>query len=49
MSLAHVGASAVVHLASLLAVGAADTVMAVWDGRVRAGARTPGVRTVPAG
>lgn len=42
------GADAV-HLASVLAVGAAETVMAVWDGRLRGGAQALGVRTVPAG
>jgi uncharacterized protein len=41
------GADAV-HLASLLAVGATETVFAVWDQRVRAGARTAGVRLAPA-
>jgi predicted nucleic acid-binding protein len=41
------GADAV-HLASLLAVGAAETVFAVWDQRLRAGARTAGVRLAPA-
>ena len=41
------GADAV-HLASLLAVGGAETVFAVWDQRLRAGARTAGVRLAPA-
>ncbi len=37
------GADAV-HLASLLAVGAAETLFAVWDHRLRAGAQTAGVQ-----
>ena len=41
------GADAV-HLASLLAVGGAETLFAVWDQRLRAGARTAGVRLAPA-
>ena len=41
------GADAV-HLASLFAVGGAETVFAVWDQRLRAGARTAGVRLAPA-
>lgn len=41
------GADAV-HLASVLAVGAADTVFAVWDERLRSGAETTGVRVAPA-
>ncbi|SDX94904.1 hypothetical protein SAMN05661080_01814 [Modestobacter sp. DSM 44400] len=41
------GADAV-HLASLLAVGAADTLFAVWDQRLRAGARSVGVQLAPA-
>lgn len=40
------GADAV-HLASLLAVGADDTLFAVWDQRLRAGAQSAGVRLVP--
>ena len=40
------GADAV-HLASLLAVGAADTLFAVWDGRLRSGAQAAGVRLAP--
>ncbi len=40
------GADAV-HLASLLAVGAADTLFAVWDQRLRAGAQTVGVQLAP--
>ncbi len=42
------GADAV-HLASLLAIGAAETVFAVWDHRLRAGAHAAGVRLAPAG
>ena len=42
------GADAV-HLASLLAVGAADTLFAVWDQRLRAGARSAGVHLAPMG
>jgi len=42
------GADAV-HMASLLAVGAADTILAVWDQRLRAGAQAAGVQLVPAG
>lgn len=41
------GADAV-HLASLLALGAPDTVFAVWDRRLRAGARAAGTRLAPA-
>lgn len=41
------GADAV-HLASLLAVGGADTVFAVWDRRLREGARLAGARLAPA-
>ncbi|WP_308466151.1 type II toxin-antitoxin system VapC family toxin [Rathayibacter soli] len=40
------GADAV-HLASLLAVGAADTLFAVWDRRLRSGAKAAGARVVP--
>ena len=40
------GADAV-HLASLLAVGAADTLFAVWDQRLRAGAQSVGVWVAP--
>lgn len=36
-----------VHLASLLAVGADDTLFAVWDQRLRAGAQSAGVRLAP--
>lgn len=42
------GADAV-HLASLLAVGAAETLFAVWDQRLRAGAQTAGVQLAPVG
>ena len=42
------GADAV-HLASLLAVGAAETVFAVWDQRLRTGAMAVGVRLAPLG
>lgn len=42
------GADAV-HLASLLAVGAMDTLFAVWDQRLRAGARSVGVQVAPLG
>ena len=41
------GADAV-HMASLLAVGAADTILAVWDQRLRAGAQAAGVQLAPA-
>jgi uncharacterized protein len=41
------GADAV-HLASLLAVSRTDTVFAVWDERLRAGAQAAGVRLAPA-
>lgn len=40
------GADAV-HLASLLAVGAASTVFAVWDQRLRGGALAAGVQVAP--
>lgn len=40
------GADAV-HLASLLAVGADDTLFAVWDERLRAGAQSAGVQLAP--
>jgi predicted nucleic acid-binding protein len=36
-----------VHLASLLAVGAAKTLFAVWDQRLRAGAQSAGVQLAP--
>ncbi len=39
------GADAV-HLASVLAIGAADTLFAVWDQRLRSGAELAGVRVV---
>lgn len=40
------GADAV-HLASLLAIGAPETIFAVWDQRLRVGAQAAGVRLVP--
>lgn len=40
------GADAV-HLASLLAVGPAETLFAVWDHRLRAGAQTADVQLAP--
>lgn len=40
------GADAV-HLASLLAVGVAETLFAVWDQRLRAGAHAVGVQLAP--
>lgn len=40
------GADAV-HLASLLAVGATDIIFAVWDQRLRVGARGAGVQLAP--
>jgi uncharacterized protein len=40
------GADAV-HLASVLALGDADTLFAVWDERLRTGAQRAGVRTAP--
>lgn len=42
------GADAV-HLASLLAVGAAETLLAAWDHRLRAGAAAVGVQLAPIG
>ena len=36
-----------VHLASLLAVGAAETLFAVWDQKLRTGAEAAGVRLAP--
>jgi uncharacterized protein len=42
------GADAV-HLASALAVGVPDTLFAVWDRRLRAGAQAAGVQVVPLG
>lgn len=36
-----------VQLASLLAVGAAETFFAVWDQRLRTGAEAAGVRLAP--
>ena len=41
------GADAV-HLASLLAVGGVETLFAVWDERLRAGATAAGAQLVPA-
>ncbi len=41
------GADAV-HLASALAVGDPDLIVAVWDRRLHAGARTAGCRIAPA-
>lgn len=40
------GADAV-HLASLLTIGSADTLFAVWDQRLRTGAQAAGVRLAP--
>ena len=40
--------AAAVHLASALAVGVADTVLAAWDRRLRSGAETAGVALAPA-
>lgn len=40
------GADAV-HLASLLAIGTAATLLAVWDQRLRAGAQASGVQVAP--
>lgn len=40
------GADAV-HLASLLAIGSAQTIFAVWDRRLRVGAEALGVRLAP--
>lgn len=37
-----------VHLASALAIGADDLVLAVWDRRLNAGARSAGLRVAPA-
>jgi predicted nucleic acid-binding protein len=36
-----------VHLASLLAIGGSETLFAVWDQRLRAGADAAGVRVAP--
>jgi len=41
------GGADAVHLASLLAVGAADVLFAVWDQRLRAGAEAEGVVLAP--
>ena len=43
------GGADAVHLASVLAVGADYTVLAVWDRRLSAGARAAGVQVAPAG
>jgi predicted nucleic acid-binding protein len=40
------GADAV-HIASLLAVGAAETLFAAWDQQLRTGAKAAGVRLAP--
>ena len=40
------GADAV-HLASVLAIGAADVIFAVWDQRLHTGARAAGVQVAP--
>jgi predicted nucleic acid-binding protein len=42
------GGADAVHLASLLVLGGAETVFAVWDQRLRDGAHTAGVRLAPA-
>lgn len=41
------GGADAVHLASLLAVGVGETLFAVWDQRLRAGAQAAGVRLAP--
>lgn len=41
------GGADAVHLASGLAVGTADTIFAVWDRRLHAGALETGLRVVP--
>jgi len=41
------GGADAVHVASLLAVGAAETLFAVWDQRLRTGAEAAGVRLAP--
>lgn len=41
------GGADAVHLASLLAVGAGSVLFAVWDQRLRAGARSAGVQLAP--
>lgn len=41
------GADAV-HLASVLAVGSSDTMLAVWDQRLRSGAQAAGIQLAPA-
>jgi uncharacterized protein len=40
--------AAAVHLASALAIGDPDLVVAVWDRRLHAGTRAAGVRAAPA-
>ncbi|CAN5281736.1 hypothetical protein BH20ACT5_BH20ACT5_10460 [soil metagenome] len=37
------------HLASVLAVGTVECVLAVWDQRLSAGAKAVGVRVAPVG
>jgi hypothetical protein len=41
------GGSDAVHLASLLAIGTADSLFAVWDRRLRVAAREAGVHVAP--
>lgn len=41
------GGADAVHLASLLAVGAGETLFAVWDQRLRTGAQSAGVQMAP--
>lgn len=41
------GADAV-HLASVLAIGSGDTLLAVWDNRLRSGAEAAGIQVMPA-
>lgn len=43
------GGADAVHLASVLALGDATAVFAVWDRRLRQGARSAGVRLAPGG
>ncbi len=43
------GGADAVHLASLLALGLEDVVLAVWDARLRSGAEAVGVHVAPAG
>lgn len=42
------GGADAVHLASVLAIGAGDTLLAVWDQRLRSGAERAGVQVAPA-